>query len=79
MADIDPMIDDDGEVRELTAADVATFERGAPWAKLDEYQRLQRVEAAAQKLLAKHDRPHLAEDETWYNDECEALRAALTR
>lgn len=31
MADIEPMTDDDGEVRELTAKDLATFRRGATW------------------------------------------------
>lgn len=79
MAEIKPMIDDDGEVRELTEADLATFERGAPWAKLAEYQRLQRIEAAARKLLSKQDQPHRGSDETWSRAEREELRAALNQ
>ena len=79
MAEIKPMIDHDGEVRELTEADLATFERGAPWAKLAEYQRLQRIEAAARKLLLKQDQPHLGNDDTWSRAEREELRAALSQ
>ena len=78
MAEIKPMIDDDGEVRELTDADLATFERGAPWAKVAEYQRLQRIEAAARKLLLKQDQPH-GDDESWCRAEQEELRAALNQ
>lgn len=79
MADIKPMIDDDGEVRELTAADFATFERGAPWANLAEYQRLQRIEAAARKLISKQDQPHRSDDEAWCSAEREELRIALSQ
>ena len=79
MAEIKRMIDGDGEVRELTAADLATFERGAPWAKLAEYQRLQRIEAAARKLLSKQDQPHQGDEKSWSRAEREELRDALNQ
>ncbi|MGY9056366.1 MAG: hypothetical protein ACKVGZ_12315 [Alphaproteobacteria bacterium] len=40
---LEPLTNDDGEVRELTSADFARCERGAPWARKDETARLIRA------------------------------------
>ncbi|MEO0682385.1 MAG: hypothetical protein AAF192_18445 [Pseudomonadota bacterium] len=68
MTDEKPMIDDDGEVRELTETDFAEFERGAPWTRPAEIARLQRIERATRDVVASENDPAARE----------ALRRALS-
>lgn len=73
MADkIEPMIGDDGEVRELSAEDLSSFSRGAPWALAD-MRRQEKIEKAAANLIERLD----ASAGDRFAQEREALRDAL--